>query len=116
MYELVQATRARANIFRNAEWWAEDQSPDQAIAWFDSIYEQLESLRMMPERFPLAPENGSVEVEIREMPLGVGSRPSYRAVFTIKPLEVHVLTARRACQDALTISDIEKSPLADGKQ
>jgi hypothetical protein len=43
---------------------------------------------MMPERFPLAPENGSVEVEIREMPIGVGSRPSYRAVFTIKPLEV----------------------------
>ena len=51
--------------------------------------------------------NGSVEVEIREMPLGVGSRPSYRAVFTIKPLEVHVLTVRRASQDAVTSEDIE---------
>ncbi len=107
MYELVLANRARADILRNAEWWAENHSPDQAIAWFDSIYEQLESLRMIPERFPLAPENGSVEVEIREMPLGVGSRPSYRAVFTIKPLEVQVLTVRRACQDALTTKDIE---------
>ncbi|MCE3014863.1 MAG: hypothetical protein LW870_03280 [Pirellula sp.] len=61
----------------------------------------------MPERFPLAPENGSVEVEIREMPLGIGSRPSYRAVFTIKPLEVHILTVRRASQDALPTEGIE---------
>ena len=106
-YGLVLTARARADILRNAEWWAENHSPGQAIAWFDSIYEQLESLRMMPERFSLAPENGSVEVEIREMPLGVGSRPSYRAVFTIKPLEVHVLTVRRASQDEVTTEDIE---------
>ena len=106
-YELILAARARADILRNAEWSAENHSPDQAIAWFDSIYQQLENLRVMPERFPVAPENGSVEVEIREMPLGVGSRPSYRAVFIIKPLEVHVLTVRRASQDAVTTKDIE---------
>jgi plasmid stabilization system protein ParE len=106
-YGLVLTDRARADILRNAEWWAENHSTAQAIAWFDSIYEQLERLRMMPERFALAPENGSVEVEIREMALGVGSRPSYRAVFTIKSLEVHVLTVRRASQDAVTSEDIE---------
>jgi plasmid stabilization system protein ParE len=106
-YGLVLTARARADILRNAEWWAENHSTDQAIAWFDSIYKQLESLRMMPERFSLAPENGLVEAEIREMPLGVGSRPSYRAVFTIKPLEVHVLTVRRTSQDAVTTRDIE---------
>jgi plasmid stabilization system protein ParE len=106
-YGLVLTARARADILRNAEWWAENHSPDQAIAWFDSMYEHLEGLCRMPERFPLAPENGSVEVEIREMPLGIGSRPSYRAVFTIKPLEVHVLTVRRASQDALPTEGIE---------
>lgn len=106
-YGLVLTARARADILRNAEWWAENHSPDQAIAWFDSIYEQLEGLRRMPERFPLAPENRSVEVEIREMPLGLGSRPSYRAVFTIKSLEVHILTVRRASQDALPTEGIE---------
>ena len=105
-YELVLVARARADILRNAVWWAENHSPAQAVAWFDSIYEQLESLRMMPERFPLAPENGSVEVEIRELPIGVGKRPSYRAVFTIKPSEVHVLTVRRSSQDAVTSKDI----------
>ena len=106
-YGLVLTARARADILRNAEWWAENHSPNQAISWFDSIYEQLEGLRLMPERFPLAPENGLVEVEIREMPLGVGTRPSYRAVFTIKLLEVHVLTVRRASQDSVTTEDIE---------
>lgn len=106
-YGLVLTARARADILRNAEWWAENHSLDQAIVWFDSIYEQLEGLRRMPERFPLAPENGSVEVEIREMPLGIGSRPSYRAIFTIKPLEVHILTVRRASQDALPTEGIE---------
>jgi plasmid stabilization system protein ParE len=47
-YGLVLTTRARADILRNAEWWAQNHSPDQAIAWFDSVYEQLESLRRMP--------------------------------------------------------------------
>ena len=106
-YDIVLAAQARKDILRNAEWWAENHSPDQAIAWFDSIYAQLESLREMPERFPIAPENGSIEIELREMPLGVGRRPSYRAVFTIKPepLEVHVLTVRRASQDAVATKD-----------
>jgi plasmid stabilization system protein ParE len=105
-YGLILTARARADILRNAEWWAENHSSDQAIAWFDSIYEQLERLRTMPERFPFTPENGSVAVEIREMPLGLGGRPSYRAVFTIKPLEVHVLTVRRSSQDSVTTEDI----------
>lgn len=106
-FALLVTDRARADIFRNAVWWAENHSPVQAIVWFDAIYEQLESLRLMPERFPLAPENGLVDIELREMPLGVGSRPSYRAVFTIQTKEVHVLTVRRASQDAITAADIE---------
>lgn len=60
-YELVLTARARADILRNAEWWALNHSSDQAIAWFDSI----------------------------------------------KPLAVHVLTVRRASQDAVTTDDIE---------
>ncbi len=106
-YELVIAARARADILRNAEWWAENHSPEQSILWFDAIYLQLENLRLMPERFPVASENDVGSVEIREMPLGIGSRPSYRAIFTIKQREVHVLTVRRASQDLLKTDDIE---------
>ncbi len=106
-YALVLAARARADILRNAEWWADNHSPDQAMTWFDAIYEQLENLRVMPERFPIALENGFVQIEIREMPLGVGNRPSYRAIFTIKQPDVHVLAVRRARQDALRATDLD---------
>lgn len=70
-YGLVLTARARTDILRNAEWWAENHSSDQAIAWFESIYEQLESLRMMPERFSLALENGSVEVRRASEGIGI---------------------------------------------
>ena len=106
-FELVVTPRARADILRNAIWWAENHSPDQAIAWFDAMYDQLETLRVMPERFPLAPENDLVDVDLHEMPLGVGNRPSYRAIFTVKVSEVHVLTVRRGAQGKLTPADLE---------
>lgn len=106
-FELVVTARARADILRNAIWWAENHSPDQAITWFDAIYEKLQTLRVMPERFPITPENDLVDVEIREMPLGVGKRPSYRAIFTITPSEVHVLTVRRATQGTWMPADVE---------
>lgn len=106
-FELFLTDRTRADILRNAEWWAENHSPDQSIVWFDAIYLQLEHLRTMPERFPFAPESSLLGIEIREMPLGIGNRPSYRAIFKIDSNEVHVLTVRRASQDAITTSDIE---------
>lgn len=43
------------------------------------------------------------------MNYGLVLRPSYHAVFTIKPLEVHVLTVRRASQDAVTTANIESN-------
>ena len=106
-FELVVTARARTDILRNSEWWAENHSPAQAITWFDAIYEQLETLRVMPERYPVAPETNLVDVEIHEMPLGIGKRLSYRALFTITPSEVHVLAVRRATQDILTTGDLE---------
>ncbi len=36
-YALVLAARARADILRNAEWWADNHSPDQAMTWFDEL-------------------------------------------------------------------------------
>ncbi len=106
-FELVVTARARADILRNAEWWAENHSPDQALSWFDAIYAQLETLRDLPDRFSVSPENDLVEVQILEMPLGMGKRPSYRAIFTITQSEVRVLAVRRATQDRMTPPDLE---------
>ncbi len=96
---------AHDDIQRNTVWWAEHHSLDQAILWKDAIYEQIEALSEMPLRHALAPENDQFSYEIREKPIGLGNRPSYRAIFTIVENEVHVLSVRRVSQDEIRPSD-----------
>ena len=45
IYDLAISEGAHDDITRNAAWWSEHHSYDQAIRWRDAIYEQLETLR-----------------------------------------------------------------------
>ena len=93
---------AHLAIERNALWWAENHSVEQAIEWQASIYDQLrEGLRVLPERYGLARENETFEIELRQQLLGTGSRPGYRALFAIRQQVVHVLAFLAAEQDEL---------------
>ena len=78
----------------------------QAITWKAAVYQQIRKLSQMPERHALAAENASFPFDIREKLVGVGSRPDYRAIFTIVDSEVHVLTVRSAAQVAVTPDDL----------
>jgi len=109
-FQLAIADEAHADISRNASWWAAHHSYEQASRWKDAVYEQLETLYTFPERHPLAPENAEFPFDIREKPVGLGSRPSYRAVFTIQENVVLVLTVQRGAQDALRPEDIGVDP------
>ena len=100
---LPQAIR---DIDRNAGWWAERHSVDQAILWSETVYRQLESLAEFPQRNGLSAENGEFPYEIRDKLVGVGSRRTHRAIFTIKDDTVFVLSIRRGAQDFLQPSDI----------
>ena len=85
MNYIVRYTKqAEEDLYRNAAWWAKNHSLDQALKWEAVIKEQLETLQQMPERHSLAPENSKFPFEVREKPIGLGSRPSYRAVYTIE--------------------------------
>ena len=97
--------QARDDIDRNANWWANHHSIDQALQWSDAVYDQLEMLREFPERHPLASENDEFSYEIREKLVGLGSRPGYRAIFTIKDDEVFILTVRAGEEDRLTTDE-----------
>ena len=55
----------------------------EEVGAFDAIYEQLKSLAVLPESNGLSAESDDFPYEIRDKLLGLGSRPSYRAVFTI---------------------------------
>lgn len=102
--------QARRDIDRNADWWAEHHSVEQALQWSDAVYDQLETLAEFPERNGLSAENGEFHYVIRDIFVGLGSRRGYRAVFTIKGNTVFVLSVRRAAQDTLRPSDVESPP------
>jgi hypothetical protein len=60
-----------------------------------------------PESNALSAENDNFPYEIRDKLLGLGSRPSYRAVFTIQGETVYVLTVHRAAEDVLSPDDVD---------
>ncbi|MCA9120969.1 MAG: type II toxin-antitoxin system RelE/ParE family toxin [Planctomycetaceae bacterium] len=106
-YRLNVTNKARDDITRNASWWAENHSLEEALKWHDAIYAQLDTLLSFPERHAVAPENDEFEYEIREKPIGVGPKPSYRAIFTIVDDEIRVLAVHRAAQDDVKPTDFD---------
>jgi plasmid stabilization system protein ParE len=106
-FRLNVTLRARGDIDRNADWWTDHHSLEQALTWADAVYDQLESLRDFPESHSLSLENEEFPYEIRDKLVGLGSRPRYRAVFTIKSDEVFVLTVRAGEEDRLTPDDVD---------
>lgn len=108
-FRVILLPRAEAEIEKNALWWATHHSMEQAARWFNAIHEQLKSLAMLPESNGLSAETGDFPYEIRDKLLGLGSRPSYRAVFTIKDDAVYVLTVCGGAQDLLRPDDVDIS-------
>jgi len=91
--------RAEADIRGIAAWWSKNRSPEQAARWWDGILEAIESLGEAPERCALARENPKHPCELRSLNFGLGSSPTHRILFTIRPEAVHVLTIRHTAQD-----------------
>ena len=109
-FRVVVLPQARGDIDRNADWWAEHHSVEQAVHWSDAIYDQIETLADFPESHPLSAENGAFPYEIRDRLVGLGSRPSYRAVFTVRDGTAYVLTVRRAEERPLTPDQVDPPP------
>lgn len=103
---LIVLPQAKADVLRNAEWWAMNHSVDQAARWLDTVQSQIESIPDLPESHSLSAENPEFSYEIREKLVGLGSRPRYRAIFTVKEGTVYVLAVRAAEQDRLTEDQI----------
>ena len=107
-YEVIIEEPAQISIERNAKWWAENHSVEQAIKWQTQIYDQMrEGLCVMPERHGFARENDAFEVELRQQLLGTGGRPGYRALFTIRQEAVHVLAFLACEQDDLDPAELQ---------
>jgi plasmid stabilization system protein ParE len=88
-------------------------APRQAARWYAGFSAAIDSLAENPDRCPLARENDLFPYELRELHDGLGSRPTHRAVFTIRPDAVVILTIRHAAQKDLTPDDLPGSDLFD---
>jgi len=97
---------AEQNLWDAAQWWATNRSIAQAQRWYDGFVDMLESLADQPQRCPLARENGDFPYELRELHYGIGSRPTHRALFTVRPDAVVVLSIRHGSQRDVTPDDL----------
>ncbi len=109
-FHVIVQPSAKGDIARNANWWAENHSVEQAIVWVDTVELQLPELTHNPERFGFAAENGLFAYPLQQMLVGSSNRRSYRAVFTIVENVVHVPTIRRASQDEISTTDLPSRP------
>ena len=103
---LVVMPEAHEGLLRNARWWAEHYSVKQAQRWYDGFSEAIEELPDRIYQYPLARENDAFPFELREMPYGVSSRPTHRALYTIRPDAVVVLSVRGAAEQDVTPNNL----------
>lgn len=68
-YTVVVTSAAKQDL-RNAYLWAAERAPHTAALWLDRFEAELQTLADSPQRFQLAPENASVEPEIRQLIFG----------------------------------------------
>ena len=103
---VILAEPAFEDLRHNARWWAKHRSLEQAERWYDGFLMELDLLANNAERCSLARENAEFPYELRELHYGVSSRPTHRALFTIRPDSVLVLAIRHVAQDDVAPEDL----------
>jgi len=106
MYRILITGPAKQDIQSAHDWWAENHSRKIAAQWYSGMRKSIESLSLMPERCPLAPESDLLKTGIRQLHYGLSHRPTHRVIFTIDGSEIVVLAVRHTSQDALSSDDL----------
>src|SRR2546427_9630335 len=89
-YKVVIEDSAQADVRQSYDWGCRRWGKRKAQRWVRDLRTAvLKQLRVMPEAFPLAPENDEFAEKIHQMLIG-----RYRVIFTIKKRIVHVLHVR----------------------
>jgi plasmid stabilization system protein ParE len=71
-----------------------------AARWFTGLLKSIDSLRVFPERCPLAPEADAFQREIRQLFYGK-RRKRYRILFVVEADTVHILRILHGARDSL---------------
>jgi plasmid stabilization system protein ParE len=105
-FTIQYTQRADNDIFEQVDWWARNYSPEQAVSWEAVVRQQIDSLITLPERHAFAPETSKFPFDVRQMLVGPGPRPSFRAVYTVRDSTVVVLTIQSGARDDLRLADL----------
>ena len=91
-YEVVFQESAQSDVRESYEWGRRKWGKPEANQWIRQLRKVVsQQLAVVPNAFPLAPEDDEFSEEIRQMVAG-----RYRILFTIKGRKVHVLHVRGA--------------------
>jgi plasmid stabilization system protein ParE len=106
MHQVLLTQRAQDELDQAHDWWAENRSSEQANRWYVEFLQAMLTLENAPQRWPLAPENEFFPYEVRQLNFGLGSRPTHRALYTVRPDVVVILRVRHLAQEPLSADDI----------
>ncbi len=98
-YKLIIQPSALADL-EEAYCWIAERSPARAAGWYNRFIKVLISLESNPERCEIAQESKFVGVKIRQLLYGRRGGV-YRALYTIRGREVHILHIRHAARKFL---------------
>lgn len=62
-FRVIILPQAHRDIDRNADWWADHHSVEQAVRWSDKVYDQISTLASFPESNGLSSENDEFPYE-----------------------------------------------------
>jgi len=105
-YEVLLTTKVERELREAADWWEEYRSADEAERWYKGIVTAIQSLESNPQRCSIAREDTDLHIPLRELHYGLGSRPTHRVVFTIRPDRIVVHAVRHVAQRDLTEADL----------
>jgi plasmid stabilization system protein ParE len=88
-------------------WWAKNRSLDQAVRWLNGFDAALRELGSNPRQHAKAVESHLFPYEVRELLFGLGSKPTHRALFVVRPDMVYVIAIRHVAQRAIGPDDLD---------
>jgi plasmid stabilization system protein ParE len=97
--------RALRDLDEAYQYLSSHYSVETAATWYTGFLETLYSLDENPLRFGFARENGSFDIEIREV-LYRRHRSVHRALYTVQGDAVRILCVRHSAQNDVMPDDV----------
>lgn len=96
-YEIVFAPTAYEDLDEILDWLS-NEAPEKVPGWLHSIKAHIQTLGKLPERCPLAPENGLWGKEILRQLLFQAYPSKYRIIFSVRENGVLIYNIRHGAR------------------